>query len=952
MGFAVLGPLRVTVAGQAAPAGPAKRRSLLTLLLLRANELVPLPVVTEELWDHAPPRSTAANLRTYLAGIRGLLPADERHRIVVRPHGYQLRVGADELDAARFATLARRGQTALAAGRYAEAVESLAAARELWRGEVAEDVPAGACTAPRRAALAEQRLVAWQDLLEARLALGEAAGLRPQLRELVAADPVRERGWALLMTGLYRAGDPAAALRAYAHARTAMIEGLGIEPGPDLRRLQRLILDGAELPGPDGRAAGPRPVPAGLPAGMPAGLPAGMPAGMPAPPRIRQLPLDAGGFTGRIRELDALTALVGERPHAVVVISGMAGVGKTALAVHWAHQHGDDLPDGQVYLDLRGYGTGRPLSPNAALGSLLRSVGVAPERIPPDLDGRAGLWRSTLHDRRVLVVLDNARDDDQVRPLLPATGHTLVTSRNQLRGLVAREGARRLTVERLPPADAAQLLVAGLGGDRVTDATAVAGLVERCGRLPLALRIVAERAALQPGRPLAELAAELRDERGGLDPLSLNEGETTDVRAVLSWSQQALDAPARRLFRLLGLHPGDEFDLDGAAALAGVAPARAAGPLDRLTAGHLVQERGGGRYAFHDLLGVYAAEQARLEPPAERTAALARLLDWYVHTGALADRQLNSVRSATVVPLPPPGAESVRARPFADREAALAWFRAEYRTLLAAVDAAERSGLDAQCWRLAWVCWSFLHLSQPAENWLELYATALAAARRTGDRAAVAATVSLLAMAHADLGAYGEAITRFEQALRLHTELGVAGDRARTLDNLGQTCCKAGRLDEALRYQREALGIDEATGAPLEVLTSSYNNISLTYSALSRHAEAVRYAERSVAVGRQLGDHIELAMALDTLGDVYRHADGTPDRALPCYRQALALNQRLGSLRGQAVNWTNLGTALRDAGDSRAAAHAWHHALSLLDELHDTRAEAVRRQLASLRSAR
>jgi DNA-binding SARP family transcriptional activator len=519
MDFAVLGPLRVAVEGHAVPAGPAKQRSLLTLLLLRANELVPLQVVTEELWDQAPPRSTLANLRTYLAGIRGLLPGDERDRVVVGPHGYQLQVGVDELDVARFMARARQGQAALAAGRYREAVDRLAAARELWRGEVAEDVPAGAVTAPRRAALVEQRLVVWEDLLEARIALGDTGGLRPQLRELVAADPVRERGWVLLMTALYRAGDPAAALRAYAHARTAMIESVGIEPGPELRRLQRLILDGAELPGPDGRAentAGARSTPSRAP--------------------IRQLPLDVGGFAGRSRELGALTTLADERPDSVLVISGMAGVGKTALAVHWAHRYRHDTPDGQIYLDLRGYGTGRPLTSTAALGSLLRSVGVAPDRVPPDLDGRASLWRSTLHDRRVLVLLDNARDEDQVRPLLPATGHTLVTSRNQLRGLVAREGARRLTVERLSPTDAAQLLTTALGDDRAADPTTVAELVERCGGLPLALRIVAERAARQPDRPLAELAAELRDQRGGLDPLSLNEGATTDVRAVPSWS--------------------------------------------------------------------------------------------------------------------------------------------------------------------------------------------------------------------------------------------------------------------------------------------------------------------------------------------------------------------------------------------------------------------------------
>ena len=428
--FAVLGPLRVRVDGDAVPAGPAKQRALLTLLLLRPNEVVPLAAVIEELWDQAPPRSTPANLRTYLAGVRGLL-GDERDRVVVRPHGYLLRVGADELDAVRFAESARRGQAALAAGEHRAAADQLTGALGSWRGDVAEDVPAGAPTAASRAALREQRLAAWEDLLEARLALGETGGLRAQLRELVAADPVRERGWALLMTALHRDGDPAAALRAYAHARAAMVERLGIEPGPGLRRLQRLILDGAELPAP---AAGEEATTAGAPAWTP----------------VWQLPPDTGGFTGRARELEALTGLPAEQPGAVLAISGPAGVGKTALAVHWAHQHRGDSVDGQIYLDLRGCGTGRPVTPTAALGSLLRSVGVAPERIPPDLDARSALWRSALHGRRVLVLLDDARDDDQVRPLLPAAGRTVVTSRGQLRGLVAREGARRLLLRRAP----------------------------------------------------------------------------------------------------------------------------------------------------------------------------------------------------------------------------------------------------------------------------------------------------------------------------------------------------------------------------------------------------------------------------------------------------------------------------------------------------------------------
>jgi DNA-binding SARP family transcriptional activator len=931
--FAVLGPLRVRVNGGTVQAGPAKQRALLALLLLRPNELVPLSAITEELWDQAPPRSTPANLRTYLAGVRGLLPGDERTRVVVRPHGYLLRVAAEELDAMRFAALAGQGQAALVAGEHRAAVDRLAEALGAWRGEVVEDVPGGASITSRRAALREQRLVVWEDLLAGRLALGETSGLRAQLRELVAADPVRERGWALLMTALYRAGDPAAALRAYAHARTAMVETLGIEPGPDLRRLQQLILDGVELPG---SAAGGT------------GGHAKRPAGVAWRP-LWQLPLDAAGFTGRVQELDTLTGQAAGRPDTVLAISGMAGVGKTALAIRWAHQHRDDTPDGQLYLDLRGYGTSRPMTPAVALGALLRSVGVAPDRVPPDLDGRASLWRTTLHGRRVLVLLDNARDDDQVRPLLPAAGLTLVTSRSQLRGLVAREGACRLILDRLPPADGAALLTSTVGPDRCADRGAVAALVERCAGLPLPLRIVAERAARQPGRPLGELADELTDERLGLDPLSLNEGESTDVRAVLSWSYQALDAPAARLFRLLCLHPGDGFDATAAAALAGLPAERAAGLLDQLAAGHLVLERRAGRYAFHDLLGGYATEQSRREDSAAaRSAALARLLDWYVRTGANADDWLDPKRSRTVLPVPHPDA-APPARTFDGYDAALDWFKAESRTLLAATETAARAGLDAQCWRLAWVSWTFLQLGQPSENWIELYELALGAAGRTGDQAATAATVSILAMAHADLGGYPDAIARFERALDLYTELGDVGCQARTLDNLGIVCCRAGRLEEALHHQHRALRIDESTQAPPELLGASYNNISITYSRLGRHAEALAYAERAVAMSRPRGNSLDLALALDTLGDAYR-SGGDAARAVPCYREAIAVNHRIGNLRGQAINWTNLGAALRENGDADGAAGAWQHALATLEDLHDPGAADLRQRIAELRT--
>jgi DNA-binding SARP family transcriptional activator/tetratricopeptide (TPR) repeat protein len=942
VGFAVLGPLRVTVDGQPVPTGPAKQRALLALLVLRPGQAVPLPAVTEELWHDRPPRSAASNLRGYLAGIRGVLPADERRRVVVRPQAYLLRAGADEVDAARFVALATRGQRALVAGEYRAAADTLSEALALWRGTVAEDVPAGTVTAPHRVSLTEQRLVVREDLLAARLALDGPSGLLTELREFVATEPVRERPWALLMTALHQAGDRGAALLAYDQARAAIVEALGIEPGPHLRRLRQRILDGGWLDGPAGGTAG----------GV---VEVGGPRWRP----VWQLPLDVGGFTGRTRELERLDTLGAPAAGSgtVVVISGMGGVGKTALAAHWAHRRADRAPDGQLYLDLRGYGTGRPLTPVAALGVLLRSLGLPPDAIPAGLAERAALWRDTLHGRRVLVLLDNARDDDQVRPLLPGTGLTLVTSRSQLRGLVAREGPRRVMLRRLTAEAAETLLATAVGPARAADRSALSALAERCAGLPLALRIVAERATRVPERGLGELTAELRDQRHRLDSFDLSRGAgtgaDTGVRAVLSWSYQALDGPTARLFRLLGLHPGEEFDVDQAAALAGL-PLEAVAPLlDHLVVAHLVLERRPGRYAFHDLVGLYAAERAgREDGPADRTAALARLLDWYVRTADQADQWLNTKRSRTVLsaltgdPAAPP------ARTFGGYDAALDWFRAEFQALLAASESAADHGLDVQCWQLTWTMWTFLRLGQPATTWIELYDRALHAARRAGDRTGIAASTTVLGIVHSALGGYDEAIGRFQQALRLYTELDDLPAQARTLDNLGNACLRAGRLEEGLEYQHRGLRILQSTGPPSEALALAHNNIAMTYVWLDRHDEAVSFAARAVEMSRD-GQHEQtLALALDSLGDAHRSGGGDPAPAVACYREAIAINHRIGDLRSEAVNRTNLGTALRDAGDPGGAADAWRDALDAWERLRDPNADQVRRLLADLHPAR
>ncbi|MGP4115516.1 ATP-binding protein, partial [Streptomyces sp. 4N509B] len=441
---------------------------------------------------------------------------------------------------------------------------------------------------------------------------GELAGL---VREF----PLRERLHGLLMVALYRSGRREEALGAYRVARGHLVAELGLEPGPELRELERRILAGEELePVPDATATPAVTVPA-------------------------QLPADVVGFVGRegeLRELDGLMAGVGGRGGALAVVAGTAGVGKTALVVRWAHRTRERFPDGQLYVDLRGYGPEAPVSAEDALSGFLRALGVEAAAVPRDVAERSATFRTLLDGRRMLVVLDNARSVEQVRPLLPGSSScfTVVTSRDALAGLVAREGAHRIVLHRMPLGDARGLLAGLLVERAAREPGAVDALIERCARLPLALRITAELARSQPGRGLGELAEELADRQGALDLLDLDGDPYTAVRAVFSWSYQRLEPSVARVFRLLGLHPGHDTDVYAVAALAGAGVRRTRRALEVLVRAHLVdQVAGGRRYQPHDLLRAYAAElAAETDGPTERAEALARLLDYYLATASSA----------------------------------------------------------------------------------------------------------------------------------------------------------------------------------------------------------------------------------------------------------------------------------------------------------------------------
>ncbi|MBF9130517.1 hypothetical protein I0C86_16335 [Plantactinospora sp. S1510] len=640
--------------------GRRQERCLLGLLLLEASRPVPIPRLVDLLWHGEPPATATAVLSTYVSRLRTALNSGADgcgDALVRRGDGYALEIDVAAVDAHRFVRLVEQARTAVGVERSRLLREALG----LWRG-----TPLADAATPLRervcAGLDRLRRSAMLLRIETDLALGGHEELLGELTELVERDPLDETLAGHLMIALYRAGRRQDALQTYHRTRERLAEALGLDPGHRLGALARAILRADPVLDPcpvgtdtdtdrDGNSNGngngngngndPSAPPAGNRAATYDGVPP-RPLGVPA-----QLPPKLSVFVGRDPELDQLDAALlpgRDEPTGVLiaVVSGTAGVGKTTLAVHWAHRQADRFPDGQLHVDLRGFEpTGSVLEPARALRGFLTALGVPPQRIPAELVEQAALYRSLLTGRRMLIMLDNAADAEQVHPLLPGSPGcaVIVTSRNRLSGLVATAGARPLLLDLPPAAEARQLLIRRIGADRVAaEPAAVDELISHCARLPLALAVAAARTAANPTFPLRALARELRSTDSRLAGFA--DGDTgTDVRAVFSWSYQTLSPPAARLFRLLGLHPGPNIGTSAAASLLGVPVEEVRPSLAELSRANLLVERTPGRYGCHDLLRAYSAELAReLEPEAERAEAIRRVLDHYLRTAHAAAR--------------------------------------------------------------------------------------------------------------------------------------------------------------------------------------------------------------------------------------------------------------------------------------------------------------------------
>jgi tetratricopeptide (TPR) repeat protein len=677
------------------------------------------------------------------------------------------------------------------------------------------------------------------------------------------------------------------------------------------------------------------------------------PAAQPAHLRPAQLPRAVSGFAGRqaaLTALDALLDLPAGQPSTVVIsaVSGTAGIGKTALAVHWAHRVAHLFPDGQLYVNLRGFDpAGQVMDPGEALRRLIGAFAVPAGQMPSDVEALATLYRSLLDGRRLLVVLDNARDADQIRPLLPGTPTALVvvTSRNPLTSLVAADGARPLTLDLLPAAEARELLESRIGWDRVAaEPEAAEQLVAACARLPLALSIAAAR-AVATGSSLSAVAGELADVQRRLGVLDAGD-PVTRVRAVFSWSYHTLTPPAQRLFRLLGLHPGPDVSTAAAASLAGAPADTVSVLLTELTRTGLLAEHAPARYSFHDLLATYAAELAGgEEPDAERQAAITRLLDYYLHAAYTADRLLYPQRDPIRIPLDPPATGAVAWALAGEREA-LDWLAAEHRVLMAVLRLAADSGYHARAWQLAWALNTFLHRRGYQQDRAAAWQLASGAADRLGEPAAAAHAYRDLAWAIIRMGRHREAHTHLEHALELAARAADRIGQAHVHRALASLLEREGDLRQALAHDRQALALYQAVDNR-QGEADALNSIGWDHSLLGEHTEALASCQQALTLHQQAGDRWGEANTWDSLGYI-QHELGRYDQAVDCYQRAVTLVHDLGDDYHEADTLGRLGDTHHAAGQHRAARATWARALTILTDLDHPDAEQLRTKLRGL----
>jgi DNA-binding SARP family transcriptional activator/tetratricopeptide (TPR) repeat protein len=943
----LLGPVELRSGQRSIDTGQPRQRAVLAALAADAGRLVPVAELIDRIWGETPPDGARHALYSHIARVRrGLAQASNltdlatngQPRVLHRSGGYLLDIDPDQVDLHHFRHLIRRARTGQP---DSQRVLLLRRARGLWRGQPLTGIPGPWAERMRQAWRLQyiDMLVIWTD---AEIQTGNAATVIDTLVDPVAESPLVEPLAAAYMRALHAAGRDAEALDFYATTRRRLAEDLGVDPGAELQNLHQAILRGDPTP--------PSPTTPTAPAATAPTIPTA-PVDL-ATPVPAQLPRDVHGFAGRGWELSQLhEVLTGhdDPPGTVVIsaLSGTAGVGKTSLAVHFAHQVAARFPDGQLYVNLHGFSTtSQARFPGEAIRMFLEALGVPPQNVPTSLDGQTALYRSRLAGKRALILLDNARDADQVRPLLPGspTCLVLVTSRNQLAGLTVVEGARPLIVDLLTVDEARQLLAARLGRPRVAaEPDATAEIITSCARLPLALSIVAARAAARPTFPLAAFAAELHDAHSRLEALA-DEDPATDVRAMFSWSYDSLTPGAAHVFRLLGLHPGPDITAPAAASLAALPLRHTRTLLAELARATLILEHAPGRYTLHDLLRAYAAELAHTADTAEqRQDATRRFLDHYVNTAHVGARILDPQRAP--IPLPP-GPTSVTPEQLTDRSEAMSWFTAETHVVLNAIEHAVRSDLPVHAWQLAW---AMAHFLDRRGFWNELAAAgraAVAAAQRLGHPVAEAMAYRILALGAERLGHYDDATGYLHRALDLYDQAGNRAAQAPTHCQLAFVLGERQTYAEALQHAQLGLAKYRAAGGTSGEV-GALADAGWWYSQLGDHERAMAHYQQVLVPLQQIGNQAGVAELWANIGYAHRHLGHHHD-AIDSYQRALGMFREIGDRRFEATVLTAIGDLHDGMNDRYAARTAWQQALTILNQLDHPEADTVRIKLNHL----
>jgi DNA-binding SARP family transcriptional activator/tetratricopeptide (TPR) repeat protein len=970
--FRLLGPVEMEACGRLIDVGPPQRRTVLAALAVDVGRQVMVETLIDRVWgDQSPPLVRRA-LQAHVARIRRMLEhasTDQDHstRLLHRAGGYVLDADPDQVDLYRLHRLVEQARDPDRDG--SEQAVLLREALTLWRGEPLAGL-AGGWAIRTRQGWRQQHLDTVLAWAHAELRVDNPTAVINPLTALVGDNPFLEPLIAVLMRALYIAGRSAEALDLYSVTRQRLVEELGTEPGAELRRTHLAILR-EDLNTPEASTTA---------------------LATSTTIKPATLPPDIPGFTGRGRELahlDAVLSTAGDGATAVVitVLSGTAGIGKTALALHWAHRVADQFPDGQLYVNLRGFDpTESVVGPADAVRGFLDALAVAPSRVPTGLAAQAALYRSLLAGRRMLVLLDNARDTAQIRPLLPGAAGCLVvvTSRNQLPGLIAADGAHPIVLDLLTRTEARDMMGKRVGPDRVAaEPQAVEHIITRCARLPLALAIVAARAATHPHFPIALLAAELSHTDDGLNMFT-SDDPATDVRAVFSWSYRALTPGAARLFRLLGLHPGTDIATHAAASLAGLTPPETRSMLAELARANLIVEHTPGRYTFHDLLRAYATEQATIQDHLDdRHAALTGLFDHYLDTTAIATRFLYPAETNFRARIAPTGSDTT---PLPDRAAAWSWLNAERSNLVAMVAHTAAHGWSSHTVQLAATLSLHFFWCGYQDDALTIHTQARDAARRTGDKAGEAAALTSIGSVYWGQGRYAQAAEYHGQAITLFREVGDAVGEARALSNYAVTHDRLGHHQQAAEQLQQAhillrahgdqtseagalrhrhlihlfqgryTEAVEAIDAHLAVLRKASDrrgearaleDLARLLRLQGRHSEAIIASQEALVLSRETGDRFCEADTLNGLAEAHLET-GDHELAHSYYVAALALTTGVGDRHEQARAHNGLARTHHITGEHGQARHHWQQALTLYNDLDVPEADDAREHLATL----